>query len=77
MFDAASLFMSCFALFFIVVGIYLEHYGVPVSGISQPSRHGCGGGIAHEFPGWAVVAISLFFAIVPLIDVYKFLKSKW
>ena len=77
MFDAASLVMVCFALFFIAVGIYLEYYDVPVSGFSQPNRYGRGGRIAHEFPGWAVIAVGLFFAIVPLIDVYKFLKSKW
>ena len=76
-FDAASLFMGCFALFFIAAGIYIEYHNVPISGVSQPNRYGQGGRIPHEFPGWAIISVGIFFAIVPLIDVYKFLKAKW
>jgi hypothetical protein len=75
-FDSASLLFTLFALVLISIGIYMNLQNESAIGVSQPGRYGQGGGTILNISGLFVVALGIFFAAFPIIDLIRYLKSR-
>jgi len=75
-FNSASVFFSIFALVLIAIGVYLKIDGQSAAGISQPGRHGQGGGTVLKIPGGFVNGLGVFFALFPIIDLIRYLRTR-
>jgi hypothetical protein len=75
-FDSASVLFTVFAVVFISIGIYINIQNTSAVGISQPGRHGQGGGTVLNISGLFVVGIGLLFAAFPVADLIRYFNSR-
>ena len=75
-FNSASLFFSIFAVVLMAIGVYLKIDSQSAVGISQPGRYGQGGGTVLNIPGGFVIGLGVFFALFPIIDLIRYLRTR-
>ena len=75
-FNSATLFFSFFAVVLIATGVYLKIDNQSAVGISQPGKYGQAGGTVLRIPGGFVIGFGVFFAIFPIIDLIRYLRTR-
>ena len=75
-FDSASLLFSGLSVLLVTIGLYLNLQNNSAVGITQPNRYGQGGGSVVNMSGMFVIALGIFFAAFPIIDLIRYLRNR-